>query len=279
MRQATLGVVGRPDLGDLAHQYRNLPAEEVAELVAKGKAATAIAKGGAHTFGLETREQQRLARKRTFEQAVGVAQAVESGIALGVPLTRSSSSNFETGIVASSAPGMRQNSWAQLVALKQSLRQERAADIARSRVLQEQATKYQNDRGAEDLSVLDASLGGAPRLGREFDFESRPHPADVVEHQAFMWKPAGVMRRVQSALKLRRGTLAGNKFVRSVFGRLGHPLHHLSIPRGSTCRRATRRKEKEAGCADERVPHRRYVCLRRAWAHAAAAGRKHRRGD
>ena len=68
IREVNLGCKGTPDFSDLSSRYRELSAEQKAHVLGVGRAATRVAKlglaKGGGAFGLKTREQLRVVRRR-----------------------------------------------------------------------------------------------------------------------------------------------------------------------------------------------------------------------
>ena len=242
IREATLGQRGRPDLKDLSGAYHALHASELARLRQSGGAATAAAKAGGRAFGLNTRQQQRASRKRTFDEAIAAETgAGSSAVRVAQPRTPGSSAFERELALTGSVSALRSSPWLQLASLKDTLRRERAIELARNRAAEEMSEAYAAGQGRVDVSGISNLVGGGnPKAcfaERSADFTSRP--GQPLQHRAAMWRPMGVLQRAAKALKLRRKTKAGMKFFsasNAVWNRLSRTTQYREDPKVTALR-------------------------------------------
>ena len=248
VRQETLHCrAGKPDLSELGARYRSLPAERLAELKQIGQAATKAAQTGSRAFGLNARQQERAAKKRSFSEALGAASSV---VMPSVALAPNAPQAFQRRLVDSSSPVLLHNPWQGLQELKHSLRQGRLLELARCKILDAELDMYGKVDGIADMDSTSATVAARPFESRAAGFASRP--GHQTSRRGVFWRPASVLARVARALRLRRNSLAGKSFFSAcsaVWDALCTTFQYQEVPAVTAMRQsgAQRRPCHEAG--------------------------------
>lgn len=200
VREESFGQVGRPDLKALGESYRRLPSEERKRLELKGAEAIAAAAAGSKAFGCTSREVTRASRKRAF------AEACEHGMALlpvGRPrLALPDLSCAPGALVPAIAPASSGDPLARVREFKASLRQERAIELARTKVVDDALASFEGSDSAKLEEVGFLPTGCLAQ--RQPEFIARPTPPG--DFQAYTWRPSAVAQRVGAALGVRQNT-------------------------------------------------------------------------
>ena len=245
MRQESLGGSSLPNMTALSERYKSLPADELAKLRQVGKAATDAARSGSSAFGANARRQERASRKRDYTAMLeDTTSAGATTAALATVPKSLRASMFEQSAVSSSGSPLLHNVWSRLVSFKQALRAERQVAIARSKQLEEKASAYDAGQGREDSAQIAALIGGRGFDAWDAELYSRPKPAAesgaATAHTAMYWRPLGLLERVTAALRLRRKSVAGQKFFKAcdaVWGSICTTFQYHRVPQVEELRR------------------------------------------
>ena len=221
----------------LSAKYHSLTAAEMAKLQQIGEAATASARSGSSaSFGSTTRQQARANRKRELEDTPSAGTTT-----LAVAPKSAKTSLFEKAALSSSESHMLRSVWSRLVSLRQSLRAERQVAIAQSKMLEENAASYDAGPGREAIAKVGEALGGRGLDAWEPSLHCRPKPATETTRIDMIWKPTGLIERVAVAMRLRRKSVAGQKFFKAcgaVWDNICKTFQYQRVPHVDSLRRA-----------------------------------------
>lgn len=207
VREIAFGQKGSPDLSAIGVAYRQLPPEERQRLEKKGEKATAAAEAGGNAFGSNSRDVQRLAKKRSFAEvcAHGTVAPADQRQRLALQ-SASGATNSSEQVCISGGPVLCGDSLAPVRAFTLALREERAVALPRTTALATAIVKH--ERGSvqrfESVCGFDESKS---RVHRASEFVSRPTLARPCK--AFTWRPAGGAERVLQLCELQLGSVAG----------------------------------------------------------------------
>ena len=154
IREATLGCKGTPDFSDLSSRYRELSAEQKGHFLGVGRAATRVAKlglaKGGGAFGLSTREQLRVVRRRARKLLV------DQMVAESVPNTCTDGAGLLCGDIATSgSPAMA----AAVDEAQSGLRLLDPAEICKVASLEREAKRVQAQADANVIREFHRSMG------------------------------------------------------------------------------------------------------------------------
>ena len=208
VREQSFGLRGEPDLVSISKAYKDLSPAERARLKQVGAAATSAAKAGAQkAFGKNSREIQRAASKRSFDEALSASMATPPSRRARLALPDMPASDSAEIALATRACSSDADYVVRLRRFKSSLLVQRRCELARARALDESLAAF--EAGHTMSACLEASpIPAASAVAlRQSEFVCRPGSNNVF--RAFSWRPCGVQARVKQALRVRPRSQSG----------------------------------------------------------------------